>query len=64
MRIRSCRAGLDQLDATIVRSELTDWTGTAAESFRSQLVEMRRQSASLREALRVTSHILWSVGAA
>ncbi|EFM41833.1 WXG100 family type VII secretion target [Bifidobacterium dentium] len=64
MRIRSCSAGLDQLESTLARSELTDWNGTAAESFRSQLTELHRLSTTLKEALRTTSRTLWSVGAA
>ncbi|MBF9710040.1 hypothetical protein IHQ75_03515 [Bifidobacterium dentium] len=64
MRIRSCSAGLDQLESTLARSELTDWNGTAAESFRGQLTELHRLSTTLKEALRTTSRTLWSVGAA
>ncbi|MFR6606263.1 MAG: WXG100 family type VII secretion target [Bifidobacterium sp.] len=62
--LTSASRHLDDLDATLASSSLPDWTGTAAESYRARLDELRKQSLALRDSLNATSRILWSVGAA
>ena len=71
-----CRAGvrttqllvnakhLDDLDATLASSSLPDWTGTAAESYRARLDELRKQSLTLRDSINATLRLLWAVGTA
>ena len=56
---------LDELDAAIGSSNrLADWTGTAAEEYRTRLNRIARQSALLRDDMIATSRLLWSAGAA
>ena len=55
---------LDGLDAAIASNRLADWTGTAAEEYRTRLDRIARQSALLRDDMIATSRLLWSAGAA
>ena len=55
---------LDELDAAIASNRLADWTGTAAEEYRTRLDRIARQSALLRDDMIATSRLLWSAGAA
>jgi hypothetical protein len=55
---------LDELDAAIASNRLADWTGTAAEEYRTRLNRIARQSALLRDDMIATSRLLWSAGAA
>lgn len=63
-QLRSTLCHLDDLDTALKANTLPDWSGKAARSYRSQLTDLGRQSAALRDAIDTTSRILWSVGAA
>ena len=63
-KLTSISKHLDDLDATLASSSLPDWTGTAAESYRARLDELRKQSLTLRDSINATLRLLWAVGAA
>lgn len=63
-QLRSALCHLDDLDTVLKTHTLPDWAGKAAQSYRSQLIDLSRQSVALRDAIDTTSRILWSVGAA
>ncbi len=63
-QLQSARCHLDDLDTVLKANILPDWSGKAAQSYRSQLIDLGRQGAALRDAIDTTSRILWSAGAA
>ncbi len=61
-QLRSTLCHLDDLDTVLKSNTLPDWTGKAAQSYRSQLIDLGRRSTALRDAIDTTSRIVWSVG--